>query len=811
VGVRGPSPERGIRPTCPENEWMPRRQEPAEHRRVISAVADAMVALLESAVRAGSTNRTAARSLEGDPLDVQNGLRALVLRTLFASCLRERGSIGAVAWLSETIDLVPGWARASGATSPLLVDPNLPLCAGPDLPAWLELGAAERLFEAVADDRETPGTIRARDAGAVYQELLELRVRRVGAPSLCVKPRRIWVSARDVLAQDRNLRAKWLMAEAALPKGDVGRLGPALAAADSEDAVFEALERWRAPGTHTLPASSLAIESAVDRRRSGSHFTPRALCRAVLGRALGPLLVDEAKSADLLRLKICDPSMGSGAFLVECAELLAEKVAVAWRLEGRLGEHGDAESKRHALSAVVSSCLYGVDKDPIAVDLARCSITGRSASPSGPPLNLSGRLVSGDALIGSVTPADDQGMSFALAMLGGDGAARFDWHRAFPEVFDVEEPGFDVCVGNPPWVAYAGRAAQPLDDDLFRFYFRMNPAFAGYRTLHGLFVRRAAELLRDGGRLGFVVPTSVADLDGYDPTRRAHDALAEVDDDLLDFGDGAFEGVFQPCMALTSTRRRQPAERREQSVWPLARSDLDETARRLLERLTSQPKLDPALFGERGFQTTGPDLAHIRRLDAPEPPFVEPIREGSDVREFEVSAPRCFLDPVGLTGRFRPKSDWLGVGVLIRQTARYPIAALADGVAFRNSILAGFGSDEWTPAGLAAYLNSSAVRFFHYACHRDARQGMPQLKIGHLRALPAVRDSGARAALDALGRKLGAENAGIGAAARHDLETLVFDALDFRPDERALVMAWASENPLPKRRLGIRSPAEPLP
>jgi hypothetical protein len=263
-------------------------------------------------------------------------------------------------------------------------------------------------------------------------------------------------------------------------------------------------------------------------------------------------------------------------------------------------------------------------------------------------------------------------------------------------------------------------------------------------------------------------------------------------------------------MALTSTRRHASKTQPSDEEWPLARTDLDPIASRVLVRLANYPRLDAALFGERGFQTTGHDLAHLRRLERPERPFVEPIREGTDIGEFQASPPRCFLDPEGLTGRFRPREDWKRVGVLIRQTARYPIAALADGVAFRNSILAGFSNDAWTAEALTAYLNSSPVRFFHFFRHRDARQGMPQLKIGHLRAVPAVRDGRVRERLDGLGKSLATRNSGIEEPERADLDRLVFDALEFLPEEREFVRAWAVANPVPKRRSkGFSRTAEP--
>jgi hypothetical protein len=77
--------------------------------------------------------------------------------------------------------------------------------------------------------------------------------------------------------------------------------------------------------------------------------------------------------------------------------------------------------------------------------------------------------------------------------------------------------------------------------------------------------------------------------------------------------------------------------------------------------------------------------------------------------------------------------------------------------------------------------------------HRDARQGMPQLKIGHLRALPAPpRGAPARAALERMGRELGERNAGISVAEQDALDGLAADALDLPAAARARIAAWAA-------------------
>jgi hypothetical protein len=150
------------------------------------------------------------------------------------------------------------------------------------------------------------------------------------------------------------------------------------------------------------------------------------------------------------------------------------------------------------------------------------------------------------------------------------------------------------------------------------------------------------------------------------------------------------------------------------------------------------------------------------------------------------------------------------VRLLIRQTARFPIVAPASGEAFRNSVLAGFESDQVPWPLLLAFLNSTLVRWFHYQRHRDARQGMPQLKISHLRALPLppVLTSALGAELDALGRQLAAQNAGIGPGRRAALDAVVYRAFELSSAEVASVEHWAKQNPLPRARAATRAVAD---
>ena len=187
-----------------------------------------------------------------------------------------------------------------------------------------------------------------------------------------------------------------------------------------------------------------------------------------------------------------------------------------------------------------------------------------------------------------------------------------------------------------------------------------------------------------------------------------------------------------------------------------------------------------------------------------------PLREGADLGEFRARSPQLFADPDPLLGRLRQPAEWRKVALLIRQTARFPIAAYNDGSAFRNSILAGFASPDWPAPLLLCLLNSGLVRWLHFTLHRDARQGMPQLKVGHLRALPALPSAvpQVRAALEQLGSKLAARNDGITGTERAELEALVAEAFALSAAEREAIATWCSHHPPPVSR---RQAADPIP
>jgi hypothetical protein len=138
------------------------------------------------------------------------------------------------------------------------------------------------------------------------------------------------------------------------------------------------------------------------RKTSGSYYTPDSLVETLLDSALDPVLqkaedeadTPERKIAAILDLKVIDPACGSGHFLLGAARRMADRVA---KLRN---EDAGKEETQAALRDVVSRCIHGVDRNPMAVELAKVALWIESVSPGKPLGFLDGNIRCGDALLG---------------------------------------------------------------------------------------------------------------------------------------------------------------------------------------------------------------------------------------------------------------------------------------------------------------------------------------------------------------------------------------------------------------------------
>ena len=137
------------------------------------------------------------------------------------------------------------------------------------------------------------------------------------------------------------------------------------------------------------------------RKATGTFYTPRAVTGYLVRRTLEPL-VRERTAAAILSLRILDPAMGSGAFLVAACRYLAAAAERALIREGQWHSHDITSSDRTLLRRQIASrCLFGVDVNPMAVQLARLSLWLATLSASRPLSFLDHHLIAGNSLIGA--------------------------------------------------------------------------------------------------------------------------------------------------------------------------------------------------------------------------------------------------------------------------------------------------------------------------------------------------------------------------------------------------------------------------
>lgn len=146
-----------------------------------------------------------------------------------------------------------------------------------------------------------------------------------------------------------------------------------------------------------------------ERKTSGSYYTPEDLVRLLILSALLPVIRDrlskattpEEKEAALLAIRVLDPACGSGHFLLAAARRLALELA---RVEAGDDEPSE-DLRRHCLREVVAKCLYGVDKNPMAVELCKVALWMEAIEPGKPLGFLDTHIQCGDSLVGVFDPA----------------------------------------------------------------------------------------------------------------------------------------------------------------------------------------------------------------------------------------------------------------------------------------------------------------------------------------------------------------------------------------------------------------------
>jgi adenine-specific DNA-methyltransferase len=360
------------------------------------------------------------------------------------------------------------------------------------------------------------------------------------------------------------------------------------------------------------------LRSPTGKRNQGLFYTPLHVVEQIVTGALDAIGISQPE--DYLDLKILDPAVGTGVFLSHALEEVTRRVfssssksrGVTPSRIGTLHNEISAALLANGIGRpkleesirihILTSCLYGVDLDPIAAHIARVVLTKRVFGRHPPPDGFSLNIRTGNSLIGATrtTPyaccqgdrlsrtmensfmAEFQAESdmsikanldrmhaetyFAKKNLHERAVHQwseekkvFHWSLEFPEVFQRDRDGFDIIIGNPPYEIISVKESGIRERTKEQPYFRST-----YRTCQGkintyrLMTERGLELLRDFGAMGFIIPATLLADSTAEKLRRM--ILDETDvHKMIIIPEKAqlFRGVTQAFLVLI-TRKSAP-------------------------------------------------------------------------------------------------------------------------------------------------------------------------------------------------------------------------------------------------------------
>ena len=281
---------------------------------------------------------------------------------------------------------------------------------------WVSDGTIYRVLEkliVLGGERISYRALDVEHIGSVYQTMMGFRLEQASGRSIAIKAAKkhgapATVDLEALLQQEPNRRAKWMQERTDRKLTDKTRkaVSQAETIADAHAALDSAIDKDATPDL--VAANAIVLQPSEERRRSGSHYTPRELTEPIVRTTLEPILnrlrEEQAGAplpAQILNLKVCDPAMGSGAFLVEACRQLADALVDAWRTHDAVPNiPADETETIFARRLIAQRCLYGVDRNPVAVDLAKLSLWLITLARDHPLTFLDHALRHGDALVG---------------------------------------------------------------------------------------------------------------------------------------------------------------------------------------------------------------------------------------------------------------------------------------------------------------------------------------------------------------------------------------------------------------------------
>src|SRR3990167_8853451 len=304
------------------------------------------------------------------------------------------------------------------------------------------------------------------------------------------------------------------------------------------------------------------------RKEQGIYYTPQFVVDYIVKNTIGKILLEKSYR-EMMDLKVLDPACGSGSFLIRAYDELVNYF-----------EKKDKQANLFTKFRILTANIYGVDLDAQAVEIAQLNLLLKTLSTKARLPNLAGKIRIGNSLISGT---DEEMQRYFPPLLKGDRGGFLDkkpftYEKEFPEVFNRKNPGFDVIIGNPPYVRI-----QTLPKDEVKYFSDKFESAKGSYDIYLLFIEKAYRLLRKGGVAGFILPNKFMVSDYGEKLRTLLSRECAVWK-IVDFGDAqVFESATTYTMLLFLQKRQN-----EEVLYVSASDYLKETPRANLDGLERQ-------------------------------------------------------------------------------------------------------------------------------------------------------------------------------------------------------------------------------
>lgn len=295
------------------------------------------------------------------------------------------------------------------------------------------------------------------------------------------------------------------------------------------------------------------VKRPAKRKAHGVYYTPESVVDYIIRGTLGRVLEKCKTPEDVSRIKVLDPACGSGSFLIKAFDVIKEWYENYNRLNKPIGV--DSTLDAHIIPVpnleerILTKNLYGVDLDPQAVEITILNLSLKAVKTKEKLPHMANHIKCGNSLI--------SGTEKELREYFEDPSEvkPFNWESEFADVFS--RGGFDVIIGNPPWV-------QGVSDNE-RLWMNAN-----YTTIEiepntaQLFLEAAIGLVKDGGFIGFILPSMLRLKQNYKSLREYTLNNARINE-IVDVGF-AFPEVQMPAMILLLERVNERESTKENRV-----------------------------------------------------------------------------------------------------------------------------------------------------------------------------------------------------------------------------------------------------